>query len=86
VLGHEDVGIDGEVVEATGLLDDLFEAVFGRSVIEVGEATVAAKGDEVELARLLTALETVGHGGILAGVGESGSSFARMTHPCDEAA
>ena len=46
VLGHEYVGVDGERVGTTGLLDDLFEGFFGRGVIEVGEATVAAKGDE----------------------------------------
>jgi hypothetical protein len=40
----------------------------------------------VELAGLLSSFEALGHGGILAGVGESGSSCARMTHPCDETA
>ncbi len=29
VLGHEDVGVDGEVVGVPGLFDDSFEDVFG---------------------------------------------------------
>jgi hypothetical protein len=36
VLGHEDVGVEGEVVGAAGLLDDLFEDVFGFGGCEVG--------------------------------------------------
>ena len=49
MLGHEDVGIDGERVGVAGLLDDSFEDVFGGRVFEKGETAVTTEGDEVEL-------------------------------------
>lgn len=53
----------------------------GRGCFEEGEAAVAAEGDEVELACLLSSFEAYGHGLDLAGVRENGSSSARMpTH------
>jgi hypothetical protein len=68
VLGHEDVGVDGEVVGVAGLFDDSFEDVFGVGVFEKGETVVATEGDEVELAGGLAAFEAQWHGWILAGV------------------
>lgn len=53
VLGHEDVGVDGEVMGAAGSFDDLFEDVFGFGGFEVGKTVVAAEGDEVELSCVL---------------------------------
>ncbi len=47
VLGHEDIGVEGEVVGAAGLLDDLFEDVFWFGGGEVGETLVTTEGDEV---------------------------------------
>ena len=41
---------------------------------------MAAKGDEVELAGLLSAFEAQGHGGILAGVGKAVRAF----HPSEQ--
>jgi len=57
VLGHEDVGVDGEVVGVPGLFDDSFEDVFGFVVFEKGEAAIATEGDEVELAGVMAAFE-----------------------------
>jgi hypothetical protein len=36
VLGHEDVGVKGELVGPPGSFDDLFEDVFGFEGREVG--------------------------------------------------
>ena len=49
VFGHEDVGVEEEVVGAAGPFDDLFEDFFGFGGVEVGEAVVATEGDEVEM-------------------------------------
>jgi len=54
-------------VAAAGLLDDLFEDVFGFGVCEVGETAVTTEGDEVELASLLSSNEAQWHEGILSG-------------------
>jgi hypothetical protein len=50
VFGHQDVGIEQEVVGTTGPFDDLFEDVFGVGGFEVGETAVATEGDEVKMA------------------------------------
>jgi hypothetical protein len=55
VLGHDDVGVEGEIVRAAGLFDDLFENVFGFGGFEVGETVVTTECDEVELAGILAA-------------------------------
>jgi hypothetical protein len=74
VLGHEDVGVDDEVMGVPGLFDDSFEDVFGFGFFEVGKTAVTTEGDEVELACLLAAFKADGHGGILS-LGE-GRRFA----------
>lgn len=45
MLGHEDVAAQVEAVGAAGLLDDVFDDVFGLVGGEVGEAAIAAKGE-----------------------------------------
>jgi hypothetical protein len=49
VLGHQDVGVEKEVVGVAGAFDDLFEDFFGFGGVEVGKAVVATEGDEVEM-------------------------------------
>lgn len=48
VFGHEDVGVDIELVGYAGLFEDLFDGLFGVVGGEVGEAVEAAEGDEVD--------------------------------------
>ena len=43
VLGHENVGVEKEVVGAAGPFDDLFEDFFGFGVFEVGKTMVQLK-------------------------------------------
>ena len=57
VLGHEDVGVEEEVVRATSSFDDLFEDVLGLGCFEVRKTAVATEGDEVELACVLAAFK-----------------------------
>ena len=54
VLGHEDVGVEGEFVGLPGPLDDLFEDVLWFWCREVGLTAVTTDGDEVELACVVT--------------------------------
>jgi hypothetical protein len=49
VFGHQDVGVEEEVVRAAGSFDDLFEDFFGFGGVEIGKAIVATEGDEVEM-------------------------------------
>jgi hypothetical protein len=49
VFGHEDVGVEEEVVGAAGALDYPFEDFFGFAGVEVGKAVVTTEGDEVEM-------------------------------------
>jgi hypothetical protein len=49
VFGHQNVGVEEEVVGATSPFDDLFEGFFGFGGFEVGKAMVATEGDEVEM-------------------------------------
>ena len=49
VLGHQDVGVEEEVVGAAGAFDYLFEDFFGFGGVEVGKAVVTTEGDEVEV-------------------------------------
>ena len=49
VFGHDDVGVEEEVVGTAGSFDDLFEDFFGFGGVEVGETVVATEGDEVEM-------------------------------------
>ena len=49
VLGHQDVGVEEEVMGAAGSLDDLFQDFFGFRGVEVGTAVVTTEGDEVEM-------------------------------------
>ena len=79
VLGHEDVGVDVEVVGATSSFDDMFDDVFGLGCFEVRKTAVTTEGDEVELVRVLAAFEAQGHGWILSG-GE-GKRFV-LPHEC----
>jgi hypothetical protein len=65
VLGHEDVGVEGEVVGAAALLDDLFEDVFWFGGGKVGETLVTTEGNEVELACVLATFKAEGHVWIL---------------------
>ncbi len=56
-------------------------------VIEVGETTVAAKGDEVKLSRLLSSFEAQRHGEILAWDGlEKRFELRSNAQSCDETA
>jgi hypothetical protein len=57
VLGHEDVGVEAEVVGAAGSFDDLFEDVLGLGCFEVRKTAVTTEGDEVELACVLAAFK-----------------------------
>jgi len=47
--GHQDVGVEEEVVGAACAFDDLFEDFFGFGGVEVGKAVVTTEGDEVEM-------------------------------------
>jgi hypothetical protein len=67
VLGHDDVGVEGEIVGTAGSFDDLFEDVFGFGGLEVGKTAVTTEGDEVGLASVMAAFEAQWHGWILAG-------------------
>jgi len=49
VFGHQDVGVEEEVVGAACAFDDLFEDFFGFGGVEVGKAVVTTEGDEVEM-------------------------------------
>ncbi len=49
VLGHENVGVEKEVMGAAGSFDDLFEDFFGLVGFEAGKTMVTAEGDEVEM-------------------------------------
>jgi hypothetical protein len=49
VFGHQDVGVEEEVVGTAGAFDDLFENFFGFGGVEVGKAVVTTEGDEVEM-------------------------------------
>jgi hypothetical protein len=49
VFGHQDVGVEEEVVGGAGSFDDLLEGFFGFGGFEVGEAVVTTEGDEVEM-------------------------------------
>ena len=49
VFGHQDVGVEDEVMGAAGPFDDLFENFFVFGGFEVGKAVVATEGDEVEM-------------------------------------
>jgi hypothetical protein len=49
VFGHQDVGVEEEVVGAAGAFDCLFEDFFGFGGVEVGKAVVTTEGDEVEM-------------------------------------
>jgi hypothetical protein len=49
VFGHQDVGVEEEVVGAAGSFDDLFEDFFGFGGVEVGKTVVTTEGDEVEM-------------------------------------
>ena len=49
VFGHQDVGVEEEVVGTAGSFDYLFEDFFGFLGVEVGETVVTTEGDEVEM-------------------------------------
>jgi hypothetical protein len=49
VFGHQDVGVEEEVVGAAGAFDDLFEDFFGFRGVEVGKSVVTTEDDEVEM-------------------------------------
>jgi hypothetical protein len=49
VFGHQDVGVEEEVVGAPGSFDDLFEDMFGLWSFQVGKSVVTTEGDEVEV-------------------------------------
>jgi len=87
VFGHDDVGVDHQLIGGAGLFDDLFEGVFRGWVFEIGEAPEATEGDEVKLVCLLSSFETQGHGGILAcDVLEERFELRSNAKSCDEAA
>lgn len=56
VLGHQDIGVDPRVMAGSGAFEDLLDGGHCGRVSEVGEAAVAAKGDEVLVSGLLVAL------------------------------
>lgn len=87
MFGHDDVGVDRQLMGGAGLFDDLFEGVFGGWVFEVGETAVTAEGDEVKLACLLSSFQANGHGGILAcDVLEKRFELRSNAQSCDETA
>jgi hypothetical protein len=49
VFGHQDVGVEEEVVGAAGSFDHLFEDLFRFGGVEMGKAVVTTEGDEVEM-------------------------------------
>lgn len=49
VFGHQDVGVEEEVVGVAGSFDDLFEDFSGFCGFQVGKAAVTTEGDEVEM-------------------------------------
>ncbi len=61
VLGHEDVAVDVEAMSLTALFEEVFETDAGRVVVQVGEATVAAEGEEVEMVFVLVSLQARRH-------------------------
>jgi hypothetical protein len=74
VLGHENVGVEGDVVGSAGTFDEFLEDVFWFGGSQVGKAVVTTESDEMELACVLAAFEAQWHGWILS-VGE-GRRFA----------
>jgi len=62
VLGHQDVGVDGERVRLTGSFDGAFQGVLGFRGFEEEETAVTPEVDEVELACVLSPLQAFGHG------------------------
>lgn len=67
VLWHQDISVDAEFVGEAGSLNDPFEGVFRLGVFEAEETAVAAEGDEVELACVLSTFEAVWHEESLSG-------------------
>ena len=49
VFGHQDVGVEEEVVGGAGSFDDLFENFFVFGGFEVGKTLMTTEGDEVEM-------------------------------------
>ena len=56
MLGHENVAEDGEVVADAEGLEHGLDDFLGFWGVEVGEAVVAAEGDEVKVAFVLETL------------------------------
>ena len=65
VFGHQDVGVEEEVVGAAGSFDDPFEDFFWFGGFEVGKAVVTTEGDEVEMTEVLATFEAQRHSLIL---------------------
>jgi hypothetical protein len=61
VFGHEDVAEEEEPVSPSESFESLFKTGAGAVVVEIWEAVVTAKGDEVVVAFGLMALQTARH-------------------------
>ncbi len=61
MLGHEYVAEDVELMTLTKLFEDVEKCGARVVVVEVRQALVAAKGDEVEMALGLITLKTARH-------------------------
>lgn len=63
MFGHHNIGVDPEVVPAPCDLQHLFKDIARPRCAKIGLPPVATEGDVVQVAGLLIALETLGHGG-----------------------
>ena len=77
VFRHEDIAVNVEVVSLAKDFEPVFEAGIGHVAVQMGEPSVAAKGDEVKVAFLLIAPEVERHASAYAR-----SGFAWMALSC----
>ena len=81
VFWHEDVAVDFEVMPVAEGFQPGFEGGVGGGCVQVGEAWMAAEGDEVEVAFLLEVFGGRGAcGSVTVGMGGSGSHFRAIAH------
>jgi hypothetical protein len=78
--------MEGESVRATGSFDDRLDGGFGCGGFKVWTTTVAAEGDEVELAGFVTTFEALGHGSSLSAWERKRFALGANAHSCGETA